>query len=214
MITKQQAQDCIKLVKQMPKGCIYQPIILPYNLKVKGGHDRSCMIKDILGKEQVTSFLDIGCNVGHLCYLARKSGVTEVLGIEHNSEIYKVTSLIGEAWGFETECQSLQNFQSCELFDVVCLLSVLHHKIDVPVQQIKRYSLIAKKRLVLELPITTKLGIAVESNLGYNYWKWLFNLKDVLNYLKQDLRFKKVSSFKSPLKFHGDVPRFVIIGER
>ena len=212
MITLERANECMRLLKQLPKSAAYQPVILPVGACVKSGHDRSNVLHIILGKEPGNSFLDIGCNVGHLCYLARKAGMRRVEGVEHDEKICEVTRIVGEAWGFTVRCSTLQDYKPGR-FDTVALLSVLHHRIDDPAGMVEKYAINTNKRLVLELPITHKPGFASPAELKYSYWRWLFNPDDAAKLLTK-LGFKHVEQHPSFDAYHGKISRRFIIGVR
>jgi SAM-dependent methyltransferase len=213
MIDKEQALTCIEKARRMRKGALYQPIILPHGVSLKIGHDKSFLLEHIFSSRVPSSFLDVGCNVGHLCYLVKSKGAGRVLGVEHDSEIFEVAATVGKAWDFDV-CQSeLETFKTREKFDTVALISVLHHRVVDPVKEIARYAKMATRAIILELPESTKPGIAVRAEHGHSYWKWLFNIQDAVDYL-HTLGFFYVSSRKSPRKYHGGVDRYVVVGNR
>lgn len=214
MFDKEQALACIEKAKHMRKGALYQPIILPHGVSLKVGHDKSFLLDHIFSTHTPTSFLDVGCNVGHLCYLVKSRGAGRVLGVEHDGEICEVAAMVGKAWDFEVQQAELEKFKTQEKFDTVALISVLHHRVANPEKEIARYAKMATRAIVLELPeATARRGIAVGTGREGSYWKWQFNIQDTVAYL-YTLGFTQVSSRKSPRKYHGNVDRYVVIGNR
>lgn len=213
MITREEALLCISKAKSMKKGALYQPIILPHGVEIKTGHDKSFLLNYIFSTHTPESFLDVGCNVGYLCYLVKSKSIGRVLGIEHDAEICEVASIVGKAWGFEVRQAELEKFRTREKFDTVALISVLHHRVADPVKEIARYSKMATKAIVIEVPVTDKPGIAVKSGVEYSYWNWLFNVEGLSQHLKK-LGFSTIMADKSPRKYHGNLPRWTVCGIR
>lgn len=73
------------------------------------------------------SFLDVGCNSGHYCFLAKERGAGTVMGIDINTKRLGQARIIAENEGYDIafEERSIFDTNSLPQFDIVFCIAVL-----------------------------------------------------------------------------------------
>ena len=106
----------------------YQTIELPSGLKTLGKvptHLREPLFERINFKGK--TFLDIGCNSGQYCFMAKKQGAKEVIGIDIDSKRIAQARVLAENEGLDItfEERSLFDTNDIKRFDIVFCIAVL-----------------------------------------------------------------------------------------
>lgn len=131
----------------------YQTISLPSGLTTAGKvstHLRAPLFEriDFKGK----SVLDIGCNSGQYCFMAKDRGAAEVLGIDVSSKRIRQARVLAENEGYDVmfEERGIFDMDSSKRFDIVLCIAVLTEISDTfgAIEQLKR---VIGNRALIEL---------------------------------------------------------------
>jgi SAM-dependent methyltransferase len=128
----------------------YQRISLPYGLEIPG-RDNSEKLDLVFSKGvEDKSVLDVGCYYGLYCHEAKNRGASKAAGVEMVESRAHVARTVA---GFlENDVQIMQGdilgLEIAEKFDVVLLLSVLHHSQDPILLMRKLHSLCSELMIV------------------------------------------------------------------
>jgi 2-polyprenyl-3-methyl-5-hydroxy-6-metoxy-1,4-benzoquinol methylase len=129
----------------------YQRITLPTG-RVIPGADRSD-VADLVYPADLTgrSVLDVGCNYGFFLHDAIRRGAKRAVGIEADSERYRVASTLATLWNGKIDVYQglLEDVELKEKFDIVILLNVLHHVKD-PMPVIRKLAGLCRGTLIVE----------------------------------------------------------------
>jgi len=129
----------------------YQRITLPTG-RVIPGADRS-PVADLVYPADLTgkSVLDVGCNYGFFLHDAIRRGAKRAVGIEADSEHYRVASTLATLWNGKIDVYQglLEDVELNEKFDVILLLNVIHHVKD-PLPVIRKLAGLCRGTLVVE----------------------------------------------------------------
>lgn len=130
----------------------YHGVPLPHGRRLPG-KDLS-QLAEVVFRHGVEgkSVLDVGCHHGFFLYEAVRRGADRVLGLEPTTQTRNTAQSVSALHGnpyevIDGHTLSLPN----EHFDVVLLLSVIHH-IRNPVRDIENIALAANELVVLEVP--------------------------------------------------------------
>jgi SAM-dependent methyltransferase len=84
---------------------------------------------DIAGCLQGRSFLDLGCNVGGLVFLAEQAGAARSVGIESNSKLYDIATSIKSRHALNSDFENIdiKAYTPSESFDYVTCMAVARH---------------------------------------------------------------------------------------
>lgn len=129
----------------------YQKITLPSG-EVIPGHDRKPLADKIfLADLEGKTYLDVGCYYGFFLHEGIRRGASRAVGIEADSERFRIASKLANLWGDKIEVLEglLEEVDCTEQFDVVTFLNVLHHVSD-PMQVMKKLASLCKGTLIVE----------------------------------------------------------------
>ena len=129
----------------------YQKITLPSG-DVIPGQDRKPLANKIFPENfEGNTYLDVGCNYGFFLHDAIRRGASRAVGIEADSERFRIAKQLAGLWGDKIEVMEglLEDADCTERFDVVTFLNVLHHVKD-PMQVMKKLAGLCKGTLIVE----------------------------------------------------------------
>lgn len=146
----------------------YQTIDLPSGLKTPGKvptYLREPLFNQIDFKGK--TFLDVGCNSGQYCFLAKERGAREVVGIDINTKRIEQARILAENEGYDAtfEERSIFDTNSLGKFDIVFCVAVLTEVQDIfgAIERLKR---LIGKRAFIELDLARPILYASYSK----YW--------------------------------------------
>ncbi|MSR77608.1 MAG: class I SAM-dependent methyltransferase [Candidatus Omnitrophica bacterium] len=87
-------QEIERFIRKVP-FVWYQEVLLPYQLKTPGRDSRKKF--EFAGLDQAVrgkTVLDLGCNVGALCFLAEESGASQVTGIDLDGTLIRAARVL------------------------------------------------------------------------------------------------------------------------
>lgn len=97
----------------------------------KGKHDTVAQFValDLTRQLKGASFLDLGCNMGGLVFLAEQAGASRAVGVERLPELHKTSLDIKSAHGMKSEFvnHNLLDYSTEEKFDFVTCMAVVRH---------------------------------------------------------------------------------------
>ena len=121
----------------------YQTIDLPSGLKTPGKvptHLREPLFNQIDFKGK--TFLDVGCNSGQYCFLAKERGAREVVGIDISTKRIEQARILAENEGYDVKFEERSIFDTNSLgrFDIVFCVAVLTEIQDIfgAIEQLKQ----------------------------------------------------------------------------
>lgn len=169
---------------------------------MRDSQDRCKTINAYLGDVSGMRILDIGASLGYVCYyFSDRGAVTE--GWEYNSKNAEVARLVGEINGIDTtiktkafDNETVTNIKKGD-YDVVMLLSVLHHTIYYN-------SLEYTQKLMKELLENVSTVIVELARKGEDpklYWdkKLPKSELEIFDLVKDDVEIKKIGEFSNHL---------------
>ena len=75
-----------------------------------------------------SSVIDIGCNIGQMCFLSKEFGASNVLGIDYDSNALQIAHSLNKDNTIDFQCDDIDNYlfyTDLECYDVCLLLSVI-----------------------------------------------------------------------------------------
>ncbi len=137
----------------------YQTINLSNGLKTKGKvptNERATFFDSINFKNKTV--LDIGCNSGQYCFLAKDRGASSVSGVDIDSKRINQAKIIAENEGYDINFKESGMFDldTTIQFDIVLCIAVLTEIQDLfgAIEKIKK---ITKERAFIELDLAKPL---------------------------------------------------------
>jgi 2-polyprenyl-3-methyl-5-hydroxy-6-metoxy-1,4-benzoquinol methylase len=182
--------DIIKSIKKYKRE-IYNDIIVDGKVLIKGAREsrsRFEAINSVIPKE--ASVLDLGCHLGYFTIqLAYKGRDRIIVGMEGNYQRARIAAEVAEANKLNnviilnnlfTENMALRWGRSCEAFNSILLLNVLHHcKKDQIEGIIEGISMLAPQ-LIIETP-----NVDEDSACGTKEHREIIDAIKINNYVKQ-----------------------------
>lgn len=169
---------------------------------MRDSQDRCKTINAYLGDVSGMRILDIGASLGYVCYyFSDRGAVTE--GWEYNPKNVEVARLVGEINGIDTtiktkafDNETVTNIKKGD-YDVVMLLSVLHHTIYYNSLE---YTQKLMKKLLDNTP-TVIVELARKGEDPKLYWdkKLPKNELEIFDLVKNDVEIKKIGEFSNHL---------------
>ncbi len=121
-----------RIVRKILNKEIYYQSFSLNGTRYSGQYDTSRLFYsfDIIGELNGTSFLDLGCNIGGLVFLAEQFGATKAVGVDISPESVRTARKIAERHGLKGHffCEDVAEYvKKMDEFDVVVCMAVLYH---------------------------------------------------------------------------------------
>jgi predicted nicotinamide N-methyase len=122
--TSKEIEELKRILRRIGPESIWRPVVTPDGqLLADGiGDENDGILRDIRGLDfQGKTVIDLGCNLGYYCFVAKKAGAARVLGIDCDERIIRGCNIIKQLYGVDDvdfqamDITALSNDLACDI---------------------------------------------------------------------------------------------------
>ncbi len=124
-------EELKEILRQIGPGKIWRPVYTPDNQILSDGigDERDGLAGVLLGFAfQGKTLIDLGCNLGYYCFLAKKAGAARVLGIDTDQRIIRGCELLAQLYQLQDvtfRTQDITTLNDSPAYDIGMMIDLI-----------------------------------------------------------------------------------------